>query len=214
MSAPRAVVRVRGEASAEHPPDVATLSVHVRATSAASRAEALEEASAVAAALRAALDAAAGVRRVVLSRVSVHERHAWDPDTGRHRRDGWEAAVSGTVRADVDAVETLAGVVAGAGAGLGGVGWALDDPAAARRAVRRAAVDAAREAADDLADAVGRPLGPLVELADAGLSSGTVPNGEAVAVMARGSGGGAPELVLDPQDVVVHAVVEATYALD
>jgi uncharacterized protein len=207
-----AVVRVRGEASADHAPDAAVLSVHVRAVSPSSRAEALERASAGTAGLRAALEAAAGVRRVVLSRVSVHERHAWDPDTGRHRRDGWEASVDGSVRVDADAADDVAEVVAGAGAGIGGVGWELDD--AARRAVRRAAVEAAREAAEDLADAVGRPLGALVELADAGLSSAAVPGPERMAVMARGSVGGAPELRLDPHDVTVHAVVEATYALD
>ena len=209
-----AVVRVRGEASAEHAPDAAVLTVHVRAVSPSSRAEALERASALTAGLRAALGPAAGVRRVVLSRVAVHERHAWDPDTGRHRRDGWEASVDGSVRVDADAADAVAEVVAGAGAGIGGVGWELDDPASARRAVRRAAVEAAREAAEDLADAVGRPLGALVELADAGLSSVSAPGPETMAVMARGSVGGAPELRLDPHDVPVHAVVEATYALD
>ncbi|SHF98852.1 SIMPL domain-containing protein [Geodermatophilus nigrescens] len=209
-----AVVRVRGEASAEHAPDAAVLAVHARAVSPSSRAEALERASALAAGLRAALEPAAGVRRVVLSRVSVHERHAWDPDTGRHRPDGWEASVSGSVRVDAGAADSVAEVAAGAGAEIGGVAWELDDPASARRAVRRDAVDAAREAAEDLADAVGRPLGALVELADAGLSSTTAGGPELMMAKGRGAMGGEPELHLDPQDVTVHAVVEATYALD
>ncbi len=211
MSAPRAVVRVRGEATHPHPPDVAVLSVHVRAESRDSRAVALEQAAAVTEGLRAALDGAQGVRRVALSRVSVHVRSDWDPDSGRPEHRGWMAVVGGSVRVDVDAAETLVEVVAAAGVGVTGVAWELDDPAAARRAVRRAAVDAAREAAADLAVALGGPLGPVVDVADAGLSSGAVP--EAMAVMARGSADGAPHLQLDPEDVVVSAVVEATYAL-
>ncbi|MGY1609399.1 SIMPL domain-containing protein [Geodermatophilus sp. SYSU D00700] len=212
MSAPRAVVRVRGEATADHPPEVAVLAVSASAVSPDSRQTALDEASRVAARLREALAAADGVRRVVLSRVAVHERFAWDPGAGRHQPAGWEATVAGSVHADAAAAEALAEVVAAAGAGIGGVGWELDDPAVARRAVRRAAVDAAREAATDLADAVGRGLGPLLELADAGLSSAAVP--EAMAVMARGSAEAGPGLQLDPRDVTVSAVVEATYALD
>ncbi|MGY1702203.1 SIMPL domain-containing protein [Geodermatophilus sp. SYSU D00766] len=212
MSGPRAVVRVRGESTAEHPPDVAVLSVSASATSPDSRERALTEASEVTARLRAALEGADGVRRVVLSRVSVHERSAWDPAAGRHEPAGWEATVGGSVRADAGAAENLAEVVAAAGAGIGGVAWELDDPAAARRAVRRAAVEAAREAAADLADAAGRDLGPLLELADAGLSSAAAP--ESMAVMARGSPDGGPGLTLDPRDVTVSAVVEATYALD
>ncbi len=209
MSEPRAVVRVRGEASAEHAPDVAVLSVSVAAVSADSRADALERAAAVVAALRAALEGAAGVRQVVLSRVSVHERSDWDPAAGRPVHTGWEATVGGSVRADAGAAGELAAVVTPAGADVAGISWELDEPAAARRAVRRAAVGAAREAAADLADAVGRSLGPLLELADAGLSSGAAP--EAMAVLGRAGGGPAPRL--DPQDVVLHAVVEATYAL-
>ncbi len=209
MSGPRAVVRVRGEASAEHAPDVALLTVSAAAVSADGRADALRQAAAVVAALRSALDGAAGVRQVVLSRVSVHERTDWDPAAGRPRHTGWEAAVGGRVRADAAAAEELTAVVTAAGADVAGISWELDEPAAARRAVRRAAVEAAREAAADLADAVGRPLGPLVELADAGLSSGAAGAVEVVAV--RGTVGGGPQL--DPQDVVLHAVVEATYAL-
>ena len=213
MIPPAAVVRVRGEATADHPPDAVVLAVSVAETSPDGRADALERAAAVVAGLRSALDGAAGVRRVVLSRVSVHERHDWEPTTGRHRHAGWEATVSGSVHADAAAVEALASAVAAAGAGIAGVGWELDDPAAARRAVRRAAVEAAREAATDLADAVGRDLGPLLELADPGLSSATAPGVEAIAFTARGAVGGGPDLHLDPQDVTVSAVVEATYVL-
>ncbi|WP_170149278.1 SIMPL domain-containing protein [Geodermatophilus normandii] len=205
---------MRGEASADHVPDRATLAVHVRESSPDSRVAALARASEVAADLRAALDGADGVRRVVLSRVSVHERWSWDPGAGTNQRAGWEATVGGTVEADAGAVPDLAETVAAAGAGIAGVSWELDDPAAARRAVRRAAVDAAREAATDLADAVGRPLGPLRELAAPGLSSAVTGGPEAMAVMARGSAGGGPALDLDPQDVTVRAVVEATYALE
>ncbi len=210
MSAPRAVVRVRGEATADSPPDVAVLSVSAAEVSTVSRADALERAAAVVAALRSALDGAAGVRRVALSRVSVHERSEWDEVVGRPRRTGWEATVSGSVWADAGAAEVLAGVVAAAGAGITGVSWELDDLAVARRAVRRAAVEAAREAAADLADAAGRSLGQLLELADAGLSSGAG-GPETMAVMARGGG---PDLHLDPRDVTVSAVVEATYLLE
>ncbi|HYO36209.1 MAG TPA: SIMPL domain-containing protein, partial [Geodermatophilus sp.] len=103
MSAPRAVVRVRGEATADSPPDVAVLAVSARAGSTASRADALERAAAVVAALRSALDGAAGVRRVALSRVSVHERSEWDPSAARPVPTGWEAAVGGWVRADAQA---------------------------------------------------------------------------------------------------------------
>ncbi|SFO26529.1 hypothetical protein SAMN05660359_02360 [Geodermatophilus obscurus] len=213
MSAPRAVVRVRGEATADSPPDVAVLSVSAAEVSTVSRADALKRAAAVVAALRSALDGAAGVRRVALSRVSVHERSEWDELAGRSRRAGWEATVGGWVRADAGAAEALAGVVAAAGAGIAGVGWELEDPAVARRAVRRAAVDAAREAAADLADAAGRSLGPLLELADAGLSSG-VAAPESTVLMARGAADGGPELHLDPRDVTVSAVVEATYVLE
>ncbi len=209
MSEPRAVVRVRGEASAEHAPDVAVLTVSAGAVSADSRADALRQAAAVVAALRSALDGAAGVRQVVLSRVSVHERSDRDPSAGRPRHTGWEATVGGRVQVDAGAAEELAAVVTAAGADVAGIAWELDEPAVARRAVRRAAVDAAREAAADLADAVGRALGPLVELADAGLSSGGSGAVEMLAV--RGAVGSGPQL--DPQDVVLHAVVEATYAL-
>ena len=211
MSAPRAVVRVRGEATADHPPDVAVLSVSAAAVSTTGRADALERATAVVAGLRSALYGATGVRRVALSRASVHEVRERDPLTDRRLPSRWEAVVGGSVRAGVGAAEALIGVVAAAGVSIDDVGWELDDPAAARRAVRRAAVEAAREAAADLADAAGRPLGPLLELADAGLSSGARP--EAMALMARGAAGG-PDLQLDPRDVTVSAFVEATYALD
>jgi uncharacterized protein len=214
VTQPPAVVRVRGEATADSAPDHAILAVHVRESSSDSRAAALALASAVAADLREALDDAPGVRRVVLSRVAVHERWAWDPAAGTDERAGWEATVGGTVQADAGAVPEVAEAVAAAGAGIGGVVWELDDPAAVRRAVRRAAVDAAREAATDLADAVGRPLGSLRELADPGLSSAVAGGPETTAVMARSSAGGGPTLDLDPQDVTVRAVVEATYALD
>lgn len=214
MPQPPAVVRVRGEATADHAPDRATLAVHVRESSPDSRSAALARASEVTAHLRSALDGAEGVRRVVLSRVSVHEQWSWDPGAGTNQRAGWEATVGGTVEVDAGAVPEVAEVVAAAGAGIGGVSWELDDTAAVRRAVRRAAVDAAREAATDLADAVGRPLGPLRELADPGLSSAAPGGPETMAAMTRGSVGGGPSLDLDPQDVTVSAVVEATYALE
>jgi uncharacterized protein YggE len=205
-----AVVRVRGEVSRRFAPDRAMLSVSVERTSATARAAALDEAAATATALRAALDGLPGVRRVVLSQVSVHDATEWNPAKQTQERAGWIAYLGGQVEVAADAAGPVAAVIAGTEATVAGVAWDLDDRTAARRETRVAAVNAAREAAEDFAGAVGRQLGALRELADSGLS-----RSEPFAFDARlaSAAASAPHVELDPAPVEMHVAVEATYLL-
>lgn len=207
------LLNVRGQATVEVPPDYARIVVEVSATD-ADRSVALRQAERDAAGLRSDVEGAAGVRRLVLPRVRVHEETRWNQAAGTHDHIGWRAQVTGQVEVDVADVARVVAAVTRADAAIGGVSWFLNDDNSAYREVRRAAVADAFRAATDFADALQRTLGPLRTLADPGLLGGDarddVPVGRAMmagAAMAAGP----PEFEYDPEPQTVWAAVEATF---
>ncbi len=202
---------VRGEASLEVLADHVLLTVQVsrsdpdRALATASAAEAAD-------ALRAAVAATAGVRTSALSRVRVVETSEWDDRTRTTVRTGWQATLGGRVDVEAASAGDVVGAVVDAGAEVVGADWRPFDDNPVHREVRRLAVVAAGRAAADFADALGGSLGELVELADAGLLSGSA---EAEPRLARMlvMGSGAGSIDVDPQLLTVRAVVDARYLL-
>lgn len=203
------VLRVRGSASTEVPPDFAELSLRVFAAHPEDRARALADAAGVADQLRSDLEGLSasgpvGVE-VHLSSVSVHPKNRWVG--GELICDGFAASVTGCVRCAADDAAEVAEVVAAAGVELFGVRWVLDDDNPARRHVRGLAVADAERAADDYADALGRPHGELRELADSGLSF----RAELAPMVAEPGVWQGQRLTLDPETVHISATVEALY---
>lgn len=207
------LLNVRGQATAEVPPDYAWLTVEVSAAD-PDRSMALRRAERDAADLRSAVEGAAGVRRLVLPRVKVHEETRWNQTAGTHDHIGWRAHVSGRLEVEVERVASVAAAVLAAHAAIGSVSWFLDDDNPAYRQVRRAAVADAFRAAADFADALDRTLGPLRTLADPGLLGGDG-RGEAPVGRAMMAGvamaAGPPEFEYDPEPQTVWAAVEATF---
>jgi|GEM_PF-6402903 len=199
---------VRGEATAEVSADLASLTVRVE-VSLPDRAAALAEASARLRRLRDVLTGAPGVREVTVGDVVVYDDGP-RPRGGRDPRT--TAVVTGTVLTDPLAAGAIARAVVDADAGVGGVAWLLAADSSAPRQVRAQAVAQARQAAEDFALAVGGAVGPLLQLADAGLLDGAGVAGlRGMRVMASAAGG--DPLQLDPRPVTVTASVEARYRL-
>jgi uncharacterized protein YggE len=193
-------------------PDLAVLGLEVSHRD-PDRQAALERARDGSEALRAVLSSAPGVRRLVLSRLSVVEAPEWDGSGRPLRPTRWQASVSGSVEADTGQAGAVAAAAAGAGAQVQWVDWRVADDNPGHREVRRAAVADAARAALDFADALGRPLGDLQRLADPGVPGGAV-RAQLTAARAEGGGPSAGKPVdLDPQPVTLQAGVEATYAL-
>jgi uncharacterized protein YggE len=200
---PAATVAVRGTATADVPPDYATVAVHVRRVD-ADRADAERAVAGEVAAVRQALGAAAGVRAAYFAKVRVTRQPVLD-DQRRKVDDGdWDASVAGTVEVDASSVDDVLATLTATGVAVTGVYWGLDDDNPAYREVRARAVRDARRAADDFAAALNRPLGDLVRLADQTFA-GPRTGGWAAA--------GEPTLTVDPAPITVHAAVEATYLL-
>mgnify|MGYP003584896520 CR=1 FL=1 len=207
------LLNVRGQATAEVPPDYAWMVIEVSASD-ADRSVALRRTERDAAGLRSVLEGAVGVRRLVLTRVRVHEETRWNQATGTHDHLGWRAHVSGRLEVDVDRVAGVAEAVVAAHASIGGMSWFLDENNPAYREVRRAAVADAFRAAADFADALHRDLGPLRTLADPGLLGGDGRDDRPVgrAMMAGvAMDAGPPEFEYDPEPQTVSAAVEATF---
>lgn len=97
---------------------------------------------------------------------------------------------------------------------LGGPRWDLTDQVTAAREAQRLAVADAKDRAEGYADALGSTLGPLVRIADGGVSSNNLALN--APMFARAGAGGPPQvadLSLEPQPVTVRATCTATWSL-
>jgi uncharacterized protein YggE len=171
------------------------------------REEAMVAVDEVARRLRDQLGAVDGVEVVTIGWVRCSAEY--DYSDSNRRLMGFRASTWGTARCTPGAVARAAAVVTECRGDIQGVSWMLEDDNPAHREVRRRAVDAARLAAEDFAVAIGRPLGPLNELADAGMS-----DGRPVASLASLAAHSSPfevELELDPEPVEISASVEARF---
>jgi uncharacterized protein YggE len=204
-------VAVRGEWTAEVPPELARIRVAVGARS-ADRATALRDLARRVEEVRATLGACgAGVESVAVSPLRV--RPQFRDGRPRERVTGYVAGQHLTVvvvdpevlgdllvrLADRDMVE------------LTGPEWALRPDSEVHRRARTEAVRDARRRAEEYAAAAGSRLTGLVEIADTGLSGGPV----SVAPAAFLSGVRQEVVAVDVEPVpqTVHAAVEARFTL-
>jgi len=159
-----------------------TVSGHgeVQLTPDALRIELSVEVSAIGAAdaLTAARTTMADVRRAV-SEVGIATAdqqtsafNLWQRHDRDDRVNGYQASESLALLlrdpSTVDVVLTVAGEAAGDRLRIGGVGFTVLDPGAARDDARRLALAEAERVARVYADAAGRSLGPLVSVAEGG----------------------------------------------
>lgn len=209
-----AELRVRGSAQREVEPDYAIVQVTLSALD-NDRSSALQAATAQLEGFRAATEGRDDIRASRLSSMRVTENYQWNPKTNTNEAKGWIASLHGTVEMDTAAAPAVLGRLTDTSAQIGYISWCLDPDNPAYREVRQESVADAVRAANDFAAALGRDLGDLRVLADAGLlgaegSVGPVP------MMARAMGadagvGGPTDLDPAPQTVV--ATVEATFSL-
>lgn len=210
---PAPVIAVRGEVSREVPPELVQISVSVTARD-KDRQATLSRLTERQAALGALLDGyAAAIEKRETSAVYVR------PET---RRSGERVvAYTGTVTTGVTLHDfTVLGELVLRLAdqdqvSVGGPYWSLRPTSEVHRQARRAAVDDALARAREYADAVGATLLRLLELSDVGMSGPQPirPMMFAAGAVARGAGGGAPELDLDPQPQTVQAQIEARFVV-
>ncbi|WP_406078354.1 SIMPL domain-containing protein [Micromonospora sp. NBC_00858] len=202
------VVQVRGEAYREVPPELARFAVTATARD-RDREATLTRLAERAAAIRVLLDGAGPV---------VARRETGDlrvrPETRRsgERVVAWHGSVTTTVTvtdftalgelmlrlADQDQVE------------VAGPWWELRPDSPAHREARHAAITDALQRAREYAEALGAQVTSLIELADAGAADRPM---FARAALDVGSGGGPPELELDPQPQTVQAAVQARFTI-
>lgn len=206
-----ATVIVRGRASREVEPDYAVISTAIEAT-AAEQHDAMRQVARIADDLRDGIGATPGVRTFLLPQVRVQRNQRWDERRQTSIPTDWTASVSGNVECAREAAGALVALIGGAGAQVMWVSWEVDRANPNHREVRREAVADAVQAAEDFAAAVGRDLGPLLSLADEGLSSGSRDDSGPMLMRAAATAGG-PRIDLDPQPQVLSAAVEATFAL-
>lgn len=203
-------VAVRGHAQTQLAPQYARLHVAVTAASEGSSTDVTNQVNDVAAAIRAhLLHHGQGVREVSLSRVRVDTQTNWvESGLDAALMTTRTARLTGVVEVEAANVDGVAAAIIDAGGSISYVSWGIDPEHAAYREVRRDAVHAARLAAEDFADAAGMQLGPLVSLADPGVTA-AVARGAAPAGLAAAHA----HVTLDPEDVTVAATVEAVYLL-
>lgn len=217
MSKPR--ITVTGQASRWAPADFVEVGFSVVRRSADSD-QAVAGAAEAYRALDAVLEADTGavVRRTTTS-VRVQEITRYEPDTGRHLHEGFEATRSETVRfAPVDRAGPALGAVLDAVPDLfvAGLEFGLDPDNPVHAAVRTAATAAARSSAEAYASGVGLSLGPVVELREPNAGAGG-PRGFELAMAARAKvpddEGGTVLAGLSREDVEVTAGIELVVTL-
>lgn len=211
---PPAEMRVRGSAQRELAPDYALAQVSLVARN-NDRAAALADVKAQLASFRAAIDGHDDIRSSRMSSIRVTENYEWNPKTSTQEQRGWIASINGSVEADTASVPDVIGRIADAGTQIGYLDWRLDVANPVYREVRQEAVADAMRAAEDFAAALGRQVGDLRVLADAGLLGSENPIGPGP-VMARAMSSdmaGTGPIDIDPAPQMVTASVEATFAL-
>ncbi|MBE1487096.1 SIMPL domain-containing protein [Plantactinospora soyae] len=96
---------------------------------------------------------------------------------------------------------------------VAGPWWELRPGSRVHREARRAAVAEAVARAREYADALGAEVTALLQLSDSGVADRPMMMTRAAFGMTAKSGGGMPELELDPQLQTVQATVEARFAI-
>lgn len=207
-------INVRGAHSVTMPPERASVYATVSADGPAI-APVLQLVATTLAEVSASLDAQHDPQRGPITQYTVEQIHK-----GAHRpynQDGRQLPLVHTASAtltatftDFDALAVWIERVAGLdGIGINHIEWALTDEhrQAVQRETRQEAVRDARRRAQDYAEALD--LGPVQvrTISDTGLSGP-----EAKVMMARAVSG-QPEITLRPEDVLIEAHVEATFAV-
>lgn len=203
-------VAVRGEATREVEPELATLTVTVQARG-KDRQETLTRLTERNEALRQLLDGYAdAIEKRETSGVYVHP----EVKGSRERVSSYTGTVSTTVTFHDfsqlgDTVLTLADQDQTT---VYGPNWSLRPDSPAYREARRDAITDALVRAREYADALGARVVRLVELTDTGLSGAEPPRPLAFAARAS-TMPGEPQLELDPQLQTVYAAIEARFVI-
>lgn len=208
------IVAVRGEASREVEPDLATFSVTVHARD-RDRAATLSRLAARVEEVRAVLDGyAAAIEKRETSRMSVSAESK--PSSEKVIAYVGQATTS-VVVADLEVVgEMMLRVADQDQVSVDGPYWSVRPGSPIYRAMREAAIGDAISRAREYAHALGARVTGLLELTDNGMS-GSAPVRLAALRWAPGRRAGRdeppPELDLDPQLQQIHAEVEARFEI-
>jgi len=206
-------IEVSGSGSATVAPDIAqaTFAVETRAASAGEAAA--ENANTMDAVLRALRGAGIDGLHVETFGYNLQPQYAYSTQGGANRTrviDGYTAVnnVRATVR-DVTAVGRVIDTAVGAGANrVSSLSFQASDTESARREALAAAVRAARVQAEAIATALGRTLGPAVEVHGGAAEPGPRPMMEAMALRAAEA-----PTPIEASDQTVTASVTIRFAL-
>lgn len=204
-------IAVRGEATREVEPEIATITVMVRASD-RDRATTLSRLAARVEALRTVIEPySAAVEKRETSRMSVSVQ------SKRERVIAYVGyATTRIVVKDLDVVgELMLRMADQEQIQVDGPFWSLRPGSPVFRDVRQAAITDALTRAREYAEALGARVTGLIELTDSGMSGG-VPirrMHHAMAVSAKAAGEALPELDLDPAMQQISAQVEARFAI-
>lgn len=206
-----ATVAVRGEATREVDPEIATFTVTCSARD-KDRAATLARLAARVETLRGTLEHYAGaLENHETSRLSVYG------ESGRRgeRVTAYVGNATTTVTVtDLDTVgEMMLRIADIDQVTVHGPFWSLRPASPVYRELRQAAIADAVTRAREYAGALGSHVTGLVELTDVGMGGGAVPMGFGARKMAQSLAGGAPELDLDPQRQQVTANVEGRFTI-
>jgi uncharacterized protein len=211
------IVAVRGEAFREVDPEIATFQVGVTARD-RDRATTLARLSQRADAVRAVLDEHAGaIEKRETSGLVVQPERAPSKRPGERviGYAGW-MTIRVTVSDFTALGELLLRLADQEQTQVAGAWWSLRPGSPVHRELRTAAIADALERARDYAGAVGARLTGLIEIADAGMSSGPAPRvayGRPMAMRSHAVDEAAPELEIDPQRQQVNAQIEARFTI-
>jgi uncharacterized protein len=207
-----ATVAVRGEATREVDPEIATFMVTCSARD-RDRSATLSRLAARVEALRGMLQTYAGaLEKHETSRLSVYA------ETSRRgeRVSAYVGNATTTVTVtDLDAVgEIMVRIADLEQVTVDGPFWALRPGSPVYREARQAAIADAVERAREYAAALGSHVTGLIEMSDIGMPGGAVPLAFASRKMAaQDLAGGMPELDLDPQRLQITANVEGRFTI-
>ena len=183
-----------------------------------SREEAYQAASATAAAVDGVLaDFEAAIDRVTTAALAVQPKTRWRK--GEAHRTGWQALrVSVVEITDTARVGELLNALAGAGAGISGLSWAVAPANESFALARQRAGEDARARAEQYARALNISLGPVVWAAEPGLRIADRPGWGATATLAEfghaAAGGAADESInVNPEEVTIQAALEVGYRI-
>ena len=206
-----ASVTVRGTATAGATPDEATVVVELAELRSTAE-EAYTRVAERSAALRALFDEL-GIEPARRSSGGVSVGEHVEYVEGRQQHRGYRASARTSLRLhDADLVaRVLREAVARADARVEGPWWIVRPDNPAHLEAARAAAAAARGKAEAYADALGVRLGALERVAEPGLEPPTPRYAERAMLAADA---GAPEIGVEPGELLVSASIEVTYGLE